>query len=367
MIGVFDAGIVTDHLVFDHLDIRATYDFVDHEINPDGGGEAHGVYTLSTLAGYLPETFIGPAYGATYLLARTEDINSESRLEEDNWVAALEWADSLGVDIISSSLNYRYFDDIAENYPFSALDGQTTIITRAANIAAQRGILVVNSMGNEGPGVSTVWPPADSPHVLSVGAVSAYGGVIAMSGRGPTYDGRIKPDVLAMGFSVFVASGLDDYVFTNGTSVATPLISGLAALLLQAHPNLSPDSVIALFRSHGNNSDLPDNSRGYGIPNLLGVFPKFDQRVTKNCLIYPNPSSAETIQFVLPLPVTELIHTSHVYNIRGQHLASLDLQILSETTLQLSLPSNQVLSDQLLIITVEAEGNLYSGKLIYLK
>ncbi len=367
LIGVFDAGFNTGHPVFDQLDVQATYDFVDHEINPDAAWEEHGINVLSTLGGYMTDKLIGPAFGAGFLLARTEDVTSESRIEEDNWLAALEWADSLGVDIISSSLNYRDFDDSTDDYPFSAIDGQTTIISRAANIAAERGILVVNSMGNEGPASSSVWPPADSPHVLSVGAVDAQQGIIAMSGRGPTYDGRIKPDVLAMGFAVYVASGADQFTFISGTSVATPLISGLAALLLQAHPNLSPDSVIALFHSHGSYSNAPDNMNGYGVPDLLGLFPKLNQSVTKNCLIYPNPSSANTVKLVLPIPVSELIRSGHIYSVTGQLIAGLDLVRLSETTLLLTLPKSQLLASQLIIITVETERSLYSGKLVYLK
>ncbi len=368
LIGVFDTGFNTDHPVFDELKVYAQYDFIDHETDASGVGHDHGINVLSALGGYAYGELIGPAYGASYLLARTEDTGSETRAEEDNWVAAMEWADSLGVDIISTSLNYRLgHDDPAEDYPFSAIDGKTAIITRAANIATQRGILVVNSMGNEGPSVSSVWPPADSPHVLGVGAVTSQCDISYFSARGPTYDGRIKPDVVAMGASVCIASGVDKYINGYGTSYSTPLIAGLAALLLQAHPELAPDSVIALFHKYGDNSENPDNDYGYGIPDLTSLFWNQDDNVVKGCLVYPNPSSTKEIKMLLPDPIADFIERATLFDIRGRQLASLAVEPVSENTLQLSLPVNRPLADQLLIITVEVGKTVYSGKLVYLK
>ncbi len=368
LIGVTDTGFLTDHPVFDNIDILAQYDFIDQEVDASGPGHEHGINVLSALAGYLPGELIGPAYKATYLLARTEDSYSESRAEEDNWVAALEWADSLGVDIISSSLNYfQDFDDPNEDYPFSALDGQTTISARAANIAAARGILVVNSAGNEGSSASSVWPPSDSPRVLAVGSVNSQRDISYFSGRGPTYDGRIKPDVVAQGSLVHMASGTNGYIHGNGTSFSAPQIAGLAALLLQAHPTLAPDSVISIFQNHGDNADAPDNSYGWGIPDLTSLFPEFKTGNPKNCLVYPNPGGTGEIRMVLSNPISTLPEMATLYDIRGRKIVDLSITQESGSIIKINIPSNLNLANQLLIITVESNTNVYSGKFIHLR
>jgi len=248
LIAVFDTGFNTDHPAFDKIQILDAYDFVEEDADPYlFGPDAHGTQVLSVLGGYFPGELIGPAHGSSFLLARTENTASETPAEEDNWIAAMEWADSLGADIISASLNYLDFDGTANDYPYSALDGNTATITQAANIAASRGILVVNSIGNEGPADSSLWTPADSPHVLSVGAVTPSREIASFSGRGPTADGRTKPDVVAMGTSVYMMLNDDRFRTGQGTSYSTPQIAGLAALLLQSHPTLMPDSVISIY------------------------------------------------------------------------------------------------------------------------
>jgi len=367
-IGVFDTGFLTDLPVFDELNILDQYDFVDHEPDVTGVGHGHGTSVLSALGGYFIGELIGPAYAADFLLARTEDVNSESRVEEDNWVAALEWADSLGVDIISSSLNYRLeHNDPAEDYPDSAIDGETTIITRAANIAAERGILVVNSVANEGPAAASVWPPADSRHVLAVGAVNSRGELAAWSSRGPTYDGRLKPDVIAQGVQVAIASATGSFTQGNGTSFATPVLAGLAALLLQAHPALTPDSIITLFHENGDRALSPDNGYGYGLPDLRSFFQPRQTGVKQASLIYPNPSSVQQVQMVLPDPVARYASRGSLFNMRGQLMAELSVHMVSETIVALTLPTDQVLADQLLILTVSAGQQVFLGKLVYLR
>ncbi|MBC8376105.1 MAG: S8 family serine peptidase [FCB group bacterium] len=368
MIGVFDTGFLTDHPVFEGIDIEAQYDFIDHEVDASGLGHEHGINVLSALGGHYPGELIGPAYKATFLLARTEDDYSESREEEDNWVAAMEWADSLGVDIISSSLNYfQDFDDPNEDYPLSALDGQTTITARAANIAADRGILVVNSAGNEGSSPSSIWPPADSPHVLSVGAISPQGEISYFSGRGPTYDGRIKPDVVAQGSLVYMASGVNGFIRGNGTSFSTPLIAGLSALLLQAQPHLTPDSIISLFQNHGDRSSAPDNSYGWGIPDLTSLFSKLKTGNSKNCLVYPNPGHAGEIRMILSESVPELPDQATLYDIWGREIATLSMTQESGSVIKISIPSSLNLANQLIIISVETDIRCYSGKFILLR
>lgn len=368
LIGVFDTGFSTEHSVFNNMDITNQYDFIDHETDASGPGHSHGINVLSVLGGYAPGELIGPAYGASFLLARTEDTRSESRSEEDNWVAAMEWADSLGVDIISTSLNYfKEFDNPAEDYPASALDGQTTIIARAANIAAERGILVVNSAGNEGPSVSSIWPPSDSPHVLSVGATGSSGDINSFSGRGPTYDGRIKPDVVTLGSSVVMASGLGGFTTNSGTSYSAPQIAGLAALLLQAHPSLAPDSIISLFHDYGNQNNSPDNTLGYGRPDLTSLFKDITSSTTKTALVYPNPSQALDLTMVLGDPVTANVQSCTLINLQGRQIAELSTSAISANTLEVKLINLPALANQLFIIRVMANDQMYIGKFVYLR
>jgi subtilisin family serine protease len=285
MVALFDGGYRKDHVSLAPLDLVAERDFVGGDDNvqyepgePNDVPEInnHGTYTWSTLGGYAPGRHMGAAYRATFVLARTEDLLREVHLEEDNYVAALEWADSLGVDLVSTSLGYRFFDE--GPYPIEDLDGETLPITIATSIAADRGILVVTAMGNEGPGPSSLSAPADGKRVVAVGAVDFFGNVAGFSSRGPTGDGRTKPDVSAQG--VFVAcaagTGVSSYARVNGTSLSTPLIAGLAALLIEARPGWTPDSVLAAMRGSGDTHEAPDNDRGWGVPHgmrALGLEP----------------------------------------------------------------------------------------------
>jgi len=367
LIAVFDTGFLLDHEVFDHLDLTAQYDFIDGEVNASGPGHEHGINVLSVLGGYAPDQLIGPAYQASYLLARTEDAYSESRVEEDNWVAALEWADSLGADIVSSSLNYfQDFDDPSEDYPLSALDGQTTITARAANIAASRGILVVNAAGNEGPGTSSLWPPADSPHVLAVGSINQIGSLSSFSGRGPTYDGRTKPDVVAQGSAVYMATSVNGYTYGNGTSFSTPQIAGLAALLLQANPTLHPDSVISIFQASGDRTNAPDNDYGWGLPDLTSHLPARESFSTRKCRVFPNPAGSGTVNMVFPEPLGTIPDQITAFDILGRELFIASITTTSGNQVQFSMPTHMVLTNQLIILSLRTADTQYVGKFIYL-
>lgn len=368
LLALFDTGFNQTHPAFNAMDIQQSYDFVDRDDDVSTLYLSnHGDDCLSVVGGFDPGELVGPAYGASYILARTEDVASETRIEEHNWLAAMEWADSLGADIISSSLAYFDFDGTAEDYPFSALDGKTTVVTQAANIAASRGILVVNSMGNEGPGVSSIWAPADSPHILSIGAVTPDEVLANFSGRGPTADGRIKPDVVAQGTSVRMVSGEASYKAGQGTSYSAPLISGLAALLLQAFPDLSPDSVISIFHENGDRAGSPDNDYGYGIPNIVHLFDPMEADRFLDNLTYPNPSSYDFIHLVLPHRIGGEVDQANLYDITGRYLGELDVEQISSTTLRLEFPSGIYLADQLLIATIQISDKLYTGKFIYIK
>jgi len=271
LVGMLDTGYdYKNHEAFQHLQVLAEYDVINQdsvtsseEADPSGQS-SHGTITLSALAGFKAGHLIGPAYAANFLLAKTEVESSETEIEEDYWVAGLEWLERRGVEIVSSSLGYLDW------YNYSDMDGKTAITTKAANIAVKKGVVIVNSNGNEG---NNSWKymiaPADGFDVISVGAVDSNGDLVAFSSRGPTYDGRIKPDVVAMGKGVTcVAYGsVDLYRTANGTSLSCPLIAGVATLILQAHPYLTPKQVKEAIRETADNAALPNNDYGWGLVN----------------------------------------------------------------------------------------------------
>jgi serine protease AprX len=283
MIGVFDNGFrLPNHEAFATMQIVATYDFVDHKVsvvpnNPDPGFGSHGVNTLSTIGGYKPGQLIGPAFGATYILARTENDSSETPMEEDYWVAAIEWADSIGVDVTSTSLGYLTYDSPYTSWTWQDMDGNTTVITRAADMAVGRGILVVNSAGNNGsnPSHNTLNGPADGDSVASIGAVNSGGTRVSFSSVGPTTSDppRIKPDLMAQGSAVVVASSTNPtgYTTSSGTSFSCPLAAGAVALVLKANPTATPMEIIAALKATGNNASTPNNLNGWGILNAAAA------------------------------------------------------------------------------------------------
>ncbi len=288
IIGLFDNGVrLQTHQAFDQLRGRiiAQHDFVDHKTSvvpndPDPSFGAHGVSTLSTLAGYEPGQIIGPAYGATFILARTENDSSETPIEEDNWAAAIQWAESLGVQVTSTSLGYLTFDSPYTSLTWQDMDGKTAVISRAAVMAARRGVIVVNSAGNEGPappGENSLIAPADADSILTAGAVANDSVRAYFSSCGPTTDGRIKPDVMAVGSIDYVASGTDTagYVYEQGTSFSCPLTAGVAALVLKAHPEATAMQIIKAIKTTAyrppSQSARPDNLYGWGIVDALAA------------------------------------------------------------------------------------------------
>lgn len=279
LICMLDGGFSNlGHEALDHLDIVATWDFLNGDPNifdEEGqmGSGDHGTNTLGTIAGYEPGELIGPAFGASFLLGKTEngDLDWERHIEEDHWIAGAEWADSFGADIISSSLGYRdRFTHGEEDYSWLDMDGETTVVAKGANIAASRGILIVNSAGNEGrsqSGRNTLVSPSDSDNVMAAGAVNSQGNRVNFSSIGPTSDGRLKPDVMAMGDSVYSASpnGLAEYELVDGTSFACPLVAGVAALILEINPTWTNLDVKTAMKSTASQSESPDNHFGWGI------------------------------------------------------------------------------------------------------
>jgi subtilisin family serine protease len=283
---LMDAGFNRlSHEAFQNMNIIATWDFVNNRPyvgdGQGGMGEgSHGTQTLSTIGGFKDGQLIGPAFGATYILAKTENTDSETPIEMDNWIRALEWADSIGVDVTSTSLGYLEFDPPYPSYNWTHMDGNTVPITIAADLAVKRGIVVVNSAGNEGYDAThnTLVAPADGDSVIAVGAVTSSGTRASFSSVGNTVDGRIKPDVMAMGSGVRVASPYSDngYTSSSGTSFSCPLAAGVAALILSENPTLTPMQVRDAMRNTANNAASPNREYGWGILNALNAVNYFN-------------------------------------------------------------------------------------------
>lgn len=266
----FDAGFFNlTHEVFTTypMNIISTYDFQNH--TPVLTGHSHGTATLSLVGGYKPGQMISPAFKSKFILARTEVDPTETPAEMDNWIAAAEWADSLGADVITSSLGYLDFDAPYSSYTWLDMNGNTLPITKVADLAVNKGIVVSNSAGNNGSSSNnTLIGPADGDSVITVGAVTSGGSRASFSSVGPTTDvpARIKPDVMAMGSSNYVAgtSG-NSYYNGSGTSFSCPINSGVCALILSANKSLTPIQVRNILRKFGSNSSSPDNLIGWGI------------------------------------------------------------------------------------------------------
>lgn len=260
----------------------------------------HGMAVASTIVGNVPGSLVGTAPHASVWLLRSEDAGSEYIVEEDNWIAAAEFADSVGADVINSSLGYTQFDDPSQNHVYSDLDGNTARVTRGADMAASKGILVVNSAGNSG---NSSWHyigvPADADSILTVGAVDAYGSIASFSSYGPTADGRIKPTVCAQGVATTVASSSDGVYPSNGTSFSSPVLAGAVTCLWQANRNMSNMEVIESVKKSASRYSMPDTMYGYGIPSMVIAHMilngnEFEQPASGNSLMAnPNPFSEE--------------------------------------------------------------------------
>jgi serine protease AprX len=235
---------------------------------------SHGSQVLSTMAANLPGMFIGTAPGATYVCIKTEDVRSELRIEEDNWVAGAEYADSLGVDVINSSLGYTTFNIKSMSHEYKDLDGNTSRATIGADIAASKGLLIVVSAGNEGNGSwKYVGAPADADSVMAVGALDMYGDRVGFSSQGPTADGRVKPSVMARGGQSVVGSLYAYKVDSvDGTSFASPIMAGMVTSLWQAFPNKTNMEIIQAIERSSDRYDSPDRKYGHGTPDFYKAY-----------------------------------------------------------------------------------------------
>ncbi|KOY88077.1 hypothetical protein AD998_05980 [bacterium 336/3] len=309
VMAVFDSGFsnADKQTYFKHLfengQILDTYDFVMNEKSVFEDDD-HGRMVLSCIAAYEKGKIVGTAPKAQFYLFRTEDASTEYMIEEYNWLAAAERADSLGVDMISSSLGYNSFDDKNTSYKTEQMDGKTCIATRAAEIAAQKGIVVVSSAGNEGGSAwNIISSPADAASILSIGAVNSRGSIVYFSSRGYTADGRVKPDVLAMGSSATVGGDDSEVSYSSGTSFSCPITAGLVAGFWQANPQLTAKQVVEYIRKSGNQYTKPDNTYGYGIVSFVRADYLAKKETTTDGImtgqnpnefkLYPNPYKPE--------------------------------------------------------------------------
>ena len=272
--------------------------------NPDFyTGTSHGTLVLSAMGGYKENALIGTAPDASYYLFITENDASENPVEESLWVEAAEKADSLGVDIITTSLGYFDFDDVAYNHTYSELDGKTAFMSRGAEIAFSRGIIVINSAGNSGSSPNPhVAVPADALSVLAIGAVNANKNKTSFSSIGPSFDSRIKPDVMALGQSSVVADPFGNIVTASGTSFSGPIFAGMVACLWQALSNKSNKEIREIILKSSDRFSTPNNQYGYGIPdfhaaltNQLGI----DEVSIDDIIMYPNPT-VDILNLILP-------------------------------------------------------------------
>jgi len=337
-IAVIDAGFETvpEMACFKHLfqenRILSTKDFVDH----DGDvywDHFHGAAVLSTIAGKIDGEYYGTATKANFHLLRSEDADKENIIEEDNWVTAAEYADSAGVDIINSSLGYTQFDDSLQNHTYAQMDGNTTRIAKAADIAASKGILVVASAGNSGANdwkyIST---PADADSILTVGAVDSLGNYAFFSSVGPASDGDVKPNVASVGYQTYLYIPYNEKVVrANGTSFSSPMMAGMSACLWQAFPNLNNMEIIDLIQKSAHQYNAPDSLLGYGIPNFRKAYTDIqgNQEQTLNFEIityYPNPMDENGLKVLLNSNVSQEIQIE-ISNPLGQSIYSGKMQI----------------------------------------
>ncbi|MFB6318685.1 S8 family serine peptidase [Saccharicrinis sp. FJH54] len=323
-IAVLDAGFYhVDSLpAFDSLwmknQILLTRDFV----NPGGDifdTHTHGMAVLSIMGGNVPGYLVGSAPDADYMLIHTEDAASEYPVEMDYWIAGAEFADSMGADIINSSLGYSVFDDPSMSYTQADLNGRKIRVTQGANIAASKGMLVVNSAGNEGnKSWQTIIGPADSKKVLAVGSVNKDSTYTYFSSRGPTADGRIKPDVASNGYHTVIQLPNGNIGTGNGTSFSSPVMAGMSACLWQAFPRKTAMEIRELILSYSNRYKNPNDSIGYGIPDIYQAWLEESKKNTERSTVikvYPNPASTA---FIVETPPGETLSVLTLYSMEGK-------------------------------------------------
>jgi subtilisin family serine protease len=372
LIYVCDGGFTNMNNVdaFDHLyasnKIVGTHDFVDGD-DDVYHGSTHGTIVMGTMGGVIPGLLKGTAPEASYFLARTEDVGSEFLIEEDNWVSAAEMADSLGADIITTSLSYTLFDSTNQNHSYEDLDGQTTRIAIGAGIAAQKGMLIVVSAGNY---YNQPWhyigSPADAFGILAVGGITSDSSHSSFSSAGPSADGRVKPDVSARGTAAVTAnSGNNGISLVNGTSFSAPIISGISSCLWQAFPTATSVQLREAIIQSAHLVNNPNDMLGNGIPNygkamnylqdLLGVAPFMEPISSIIQRVYPNPfENNMTVEMRAPNGGSDKGVLS-LYDSRGAKVYELNVTLEGKNSIQINLSGINLASG---VYSLEYIGNV---------
>ena len=324
---------------------------------------SHGTKVLSCMAANVSGQMVGTAPAADYWLLRSEVAESESVIEEYYWLSAAEFADSVGVDLINSSLGYTTFDDAGTNHSYADMDGNTTVISRAADKAAAKGILVVNSAGNSGgAGWWYIGAPADADSVFTIGAVDASGKRASFSSVGPTYDRRIKPTVAAQGQSaaVYGPTGLSA---ANGTSFSSPIICGMTACLWQAWPNLTNMQIMDVIKATASQASSPDSLLGWGIPDYSQAVllpTKIHTPKSETFTLYPNPVT-DHLTIVLPAQVSAKFEVA-ICDLQGRKAKTYQGEANGQKVIQLN--GLRFLSPGIYMIRIKDEFTSYTQKII---
>jgi hypothetical protein len=342
----------------DNNQILGGYNFVDRSAN-FYAMNSHGTQVLSTMGGYVDGQLVGTAPDASYYLFVTEDSASETPLEESLWVEAAEMADKLGADVINSSLGYFDFDNPNYSYTYTNMNGTTAFCSQGATIAFTRGMVVVVSAGNSGnssnPNISA---PADALNVLTVGAVNSARNYASFSSIGPSFDGRIKPDVMAQGLAAVVAMPSGAVATNSGTSFSGPIIAGMVASFWQAFPNLSNARIVELIKEASDRFTNPNPQYGYGIPNFQVAFNNAlanNQFTTEGLSVYPNPVNEEV---TFSFPSIGIPREIAIYNSLGQEI----FKEISNNQLQVI--SLQSIESGVYFYKIASANDLFKGKLI---
>ena len=341
--------------------ILGTYDF-EARIENVNGTSSHGFNTSSDIGGFLQDEFVGTAPQASFYFFVTEYTPSETPVEEAWWVEALERSDSLGVDVVNTSLGYRGYDNPNYDHSYEDLDGQTTFSARGANIAFDKGMILVTSAGNSGnTDFPTVGTPGDSPGTLTIGAVNSNGNYASFSSIGPTVDGRVKPDLMAQGVSAAVINTGGNVDFSSGTSFSSPIMAGVITCLWQSRPEVPNGYIMQIVRESANLYNNPTDQMGYGIPNFENAYAALqelgfeDEFLMSNFALYPNPVTSK-INISFPEGISNCTFT--IYSILGNKVLS------TEISRNLNSVNIETLNSGMYIASINSNNKQISFKLI---
>jgi serine protease AprX len=378
LIAIIDAGFYHYKTLpaFDSVNQRnqviETYDFVDNEISVNED-HPHGMMCFSIIAANLPGQMVGTCPNADFLLYRSEDASSESPVEEQYWIAAAERADSAGADVITTSLGYNLFDNPVFNYTYQDMNGHTTMIAKAATMAARKGMIVLAAAGNEGDNSwHYIITPADADSILTVAAVDVSRNVASFSSYGPSSDGRVKPNVASVGSGTAISSTTGPIVSGSGTSFATPNLAGLVTCLWQAFPDFTNMQIIEAVEKSSSIYNNPDNRIGYGIPDFQKAYNDLKQQeILKNAStilrnkiikVYPNPAKDQFT--VLIKPQNTSTGTFSLYDANGKLYFTKQIPLQQNVIQLISFDKIQPLQRGMYILKFSDEKNKESFKLI---